>query len=241
MREKSCMTRNLIFLFIGLLLIYMLQKNGNFFPVFFLISSLFLIYRNRKEKRKVDKIDVLIGILLAILSLNPIYAICIGLGYVGAKQVFDNSSYKINLCPKDKKEVIFYGIIPATFLILLNTIWFLQTVSINVGFRLEAITGSLIACIPEELLYRYLVFALCVILCNNQIRTKSQKFLCYLILIVPHVLMHFPAGVDMSFIDVVLMSIFGIILTRIQMKSSLLLAIIVHFLIDFFRIIIFGV
>jgi len=53
--------------------------------------------------------------------------------------------------------------------------------------------------------------------------------------------MHFPAGVDMSFIDVVLMSIFGIILTRIQMKSSLLLAIIVHFLIDFFRIIIFGV
>lgn len=179
--------------------------------------------------------------MLAILSLNPIYAICIGLGYVGAKQVFDNSSYKINLCPKDKKEVIFYGIIPATFLILLNTIWFLQTVSINVGFRLEAITGSLIASIPEELLYRYLVFALCVILCNNQIRTKSQKFLCYLILIVPHVLMHFPAGVDMSFIDVVLMSIFGIILTRIQMKSSLLLAIIVHFLIDFFRIIIFGV
>ena len=226
MREKSCMTRNLIFLFIGLLLIYMLQKNGNFFPVFFLISSLFLIYRNRKEKRKVDKIDVLIGILLAILSLNPIYAICIGLGYVGAKQVFDNSSSKINLFPKDKKEVIFYGIIPAT---------------INVGFRLEAITGSLIASIPEELLYRYLVFALCVILCNNQIRTKSQKFLCYLILIVPHVLMHFPAGVDISFIDVVLMSIFGIILTRIQMKSSLLLAIIVHFLIDFFRIIIFGV
>ena len=212
MREKSCMTRNLIFLFIGLLLIYMLQKNGNFFPVFFLISSLFLIYRNRKEKRKVDKIDVLIGILLAILSLNPIYAICIGLGYVGAKQVFDNSSYKINLFPKDKKEVIFYGIIPATFLILLNTIWFLQTVSINVGFRLEAITGSLIASIPEELLYRYLVFALCVILCNNQIRTKSQKFLCYLILIVPHVLMHFPAGVDISFIDVVLMSIFRIII-----------------------------
>ena len=51
----------------------------------------------------------------------------------------------------------------------------LQTVSINVGFRLEAITGSLIASIPEELLYRYLVFALCVILCNNQIRTKKSK------------------------------------------------------------------
>ncbi len=55
-----------------------------------------------------------------------------------------------------------------------------------VGFRLEEMTGSIIASIQKELLYRYLVFALCVILCNNQIRTKSQKFLCYLILSLPY-------------------------------------------------------
>ncbi|RGZ29553.1 hypothetical protein DW994_16260 [Mediterraneibacter gnavus] len=34
----------------------MLQKNGNFFPVFFLISSLFLIYRNRKKRGKLIKL-----------------------------------------------------------------------------------------------------------------------------------------------------------------------------------------
>ncbi len=50
---------------------------------------------------------------------------------MGAKKVFDNTSDKINLYPKDKKEVIFYGIIPASFLILLNEICLLQTVSIN--------------------------------------------------------------------------------------------------------------
>lgn len=241
MEEKVYATKKLIFLFIGLLLIYMLQKNGNFFPIFFLLSALFLVYRNRKEIKIVNKIDICIGILFSILSLNPIYAISIAIGYVGAKQVFDNSFYKINLFPKDKKEVVFYGVLPTIFLTLLNTIWIFQTTSINLGLRMEAITWSLIASIPEELLYRYLVFALCMILCDNQIMTKGQKLLCYIILIVPHVLMHFPVGMDMLFIDVVLMSIFGIVLTFIQMKSSLVLAIIVHFLIDFFRIIIFGV
>ncbi len=36
MREKSCMTRNLIFLFIGLLLIYMFAKKWELFPSFLL-------------------------------------------------------------------------------------------------------------------------------------------------------------------------------------------------------------
>lgn len=242
MKEKSCTTRNLVFLFLGLLLIYMLQKNGNFFPIFFLVSSIFLIwYKNEKQSKKINKKDIFMGVVLAILSLNPIYALCVGAGYVGAKHTFDNSTYRINLFPSGKKDVIFYGVLPSIFLILLNTIWFLQTTPINVEFRPEAITGSLIASIPEEILYRYLVFAICIVICNNQIRTQIQKILCYLILIIPHVLMHFPAGADMRLTDVILMSIFGIMLTRIQMKSSLLLAILVHFFIDFFRIIIFGV
>lgn len=101
--------------------------------------------------------------------------------------------------------------------------------------------GSLIASIPEEVLYRYLVFAICVTIGKGQLFSKGQSILCYFILIIPHVLMHFPVGAEMNFIDVRLMGIFGIILTCIQRKSSLAMAIMVHFVIDYFRIIIFGV
>lgn len=185
--------------------------------------------------------DIVIGVMLAVLSLNPIYGVSVAFGYVAAKQTFDNTNYQIRLFPSTNREIVFYGLLPAIFLTLLNIIWMLQSNSVNFSFRMEAIAGSLVASIPEEVLYRYLVFAICVTIGKGKLFSKGQSVLCYLILIMPHVLMHFQPGAEMNLIDVGLMSIFGIALTRIQMKSSLALAIMVHFAIDYFRIILFGV
>ena len=190
---------------------------------------------------KIEKKDIVVGVVVAILSLHPIYGVCIAFGYIAAKQTFDNSNCQIRLFPATKRECVFYALVPAVFLTILNTIWMLQSNPVNISFRMAAITGSLIASIPEEILYRYLVFALCVTIGKNQLFSKSQNIICYFILIIPHVLMHFPAGTETSLIDIGIMGIFGIVLTCIQRKSSLVLAIIVHFTIDYFRIIIFGV
>lgn len=238
---KKSITKNLILLFIGLLIIYLLQKNGDFFPMFFLISSIILIYKNKTKNIKIKKKDVVAGVIAAIFSLHPFYGISIAVGYIAAKQTFDNSNDQIRLFPVTKREIVFYGLLPAIFLTLLNIIWMLQSNPVNFSFRMAAITGSLIASIPEEILYRYLVFAICVTIKKNQLFSKGQHILCYLILIIPHVLMHFPVVSEINLIDLGLMSVFGITLTCIQRKSSLSLAIIVHFIIDFFRIIIFGV
>lgn len=124
---------------------------------------------------------------------------------------------------------------------ILNTLWMIQSNPIDISFRINAIATGLIASIPEELLFRYLVFAFCVYIGKDKKFSKFQNILCYVILIFPHVLMHFPAVTEITITDLVFMSIFGIILTFIQRKSALTLAIGVHFVIDFFRIIIFGV
>lgn len=234
-------TKKLILLFLGLLLLYLLRKNGNFFPVFFIIVSVLIIFKYKTTDKTKDIKNLSVGIALAILSLNPIYGICIVLGYVAAKRIFDYSSNKILIFPREKKELLLYGLLPTAFLVFLNTIWMIQSNSLNFSFRISAITGSLIASIPEELLFRYFLFAVCVNIGKDQAFSKVQNFICYLILIVPHVLMHFPAGTTVTFIDFSLMSVFGIALTYIQRKSSLALAIIVHFLIDFFRILLFGI
>ena len=240
MPQNKNITRKLIFLLLGLLILYLFTKNGNFFPVFFAIASLILIYKCKAADKKEDIKNLLIGVVLAILSLHPIYGICIVLGYVAAHRVFDNSNNKILVFPKEKKEILVYGLLPTFFLILLNSIWMVQSTPINFSLSLNAITGSLIASIPEELLFRYLLFAVCVNIGNDRDFSKLQNLICYLILIVPHVLMHFPAGTTITLIDFGLMSVFGITLAYIQRKSSLTLAIIVHFLIDFFRFMIFG-
>ena len=237
MQEKN-VTRNLVLLLLGLVVIYLLQKNGNFFPIFFLLLSIFLIHKN---KSGFSKTDFFIGIILAVISLNPIYAICIAFGYVGAKQLYEKSNNKINLIPNTKKEIILYGALPAVLMTLLNIVWMMQSNPINFSLKVNAIAGSLIASIPEELLFRYLVFAACIYIGKDKGFSKIQNILCYAILIIPHVLMHFPVGSEMNIVDLGIMSVFGIVLTFIQRKSSLILAIGVHFIIDFFRIIIFGV
>ena len=83
MAQEKNVTRNLILLLIGMIVIYLLQKNGNFFPILFVVLSIFLIWKN---KSGFSKKDFIIGIALAALSLNPIYVICIIFGYMGAKQ-----------------------------------------------------------------------------------------------------------------------------------------------------------
>lgn len=159
MAQEKNVTRNLILLLIGMIVIYLLQKNGNFFPILFVVLSIFLIWKN---KSGFSKKDFIIGIALAALSLNPIYVICIIFGYMGAKQLYDKSNVKISLLPKTKQEIIVYGVLPAIFLTLLNTVWMIQTNPIDFSFRVNAIVGGLIASIPEEVLFRYLVFAVCV-------------------------------------------------------------------------------
>lgn len=240
MKKDKTVTKNLVLLLGGLLLICLLQKNGNFFPVFFIIVSIFLIIKNKPQNLKDIASNISAGICLSILSLNPIYMICIALGYVGARQIYDKADCKINLLPGTKKELFFWGLLPAILLTVLNSIWIIQDTPINFSFRISAISAGLIASIPEEVLFRYLVFALCVFIRKGKTFSKNQSILCYLILIIPHVLMHFPIG-EITVIDFGLMCIFGVVLTLIQRKSSLALAIIVHFIIDFCRILIFGI
>ena len=122
MPQNKTITRKLIFLLLGLLILYLFTKNGNFFPVFFAIASLILIYKCKATDKKEDIKNLLIGVVLAILSLHPIYGICIVLGYVAAHRVFDNSNNKILVFPKEKKEILVYGLLPTFFLILLNSI-----------------------------------------------------------------------------------------------------------------------
>ena len=73
MPQNKTITRKLIFLLLGLLILYLFTKNGNFFPVFFAIASLILIYKCKAADKKEDIKNLLIGVVLAILSLHLKY------------------------------------------------------------------------------------------------------------------------------------------------------------------------
>lgn len=78
------------------------------------------------------------------------------------------------------------------------------------------------------------------------IESKWPNLLCYIIMIVPHVLIHLPSILkhngSSSFIQgfIFLSIFFGLPMAILQRKRDLMSAIIVHFTIDFVRFLIFG-
>lgn len=231
-------TRHLIVLFIGLFLLYCLTKGGDiFFPTFFIVSSIILM----KNSKSVAKKEMLIGGTLGILSLNPLYGFCSIFGYIGAKSFFNTAKHKIAVLPKSIKEFIIWGLIGTLILTSINTIWMLTDLPFNFSFRGYAIMMGLMAGIPEEILFKYFLYAFCIYLAGDKPFTKVQSVFVYLILIVPHVLLHYPSLSHITFFNFALMCGFGFSFAYIQRKSSLATAISVHFMVDFLRFTFFGV
>lgn len=230
-------TSKLVFLLVGLIFIYSLTSNGDiFFPAFFIISSIILMVKSSSVEKK----DIIIAVILGVMSLNPIYGFCSIFGYIGAKSFFNSSKHKIEAFPKSLKEVFVFGFVSTVILVSANTIWMLTDTSINFSLNGNAIIMGLIAGIPEEILFKYLLFAICVYIVGDKKFNKIQAVLCYLIMIIPHVLKHYPSFSSINFGSFTLMCFFGLSFTYIQIKSCLTVAIGVHFAVDFFRFIVFG-
>lgn len=231
-------TIKLVLLLICLIFLYSLSKNGDiFFPTFFIISSIILMVKSSSMKKK----DIIIAVILGVVSLNPIYGFCSIFGYIGAKSFFNSTKHKIEVLPKSLKEIFIFGFIGTTILSSINTIWMLTDVPINFSLNGNAVIMGLIAGIPEEILFKYLLFAICVYIVGDKKFTKMQTVLCYLIMIIPHVLKHYPSFSAIGFGSFLLMCFFGFSFTYIQKKSCLTVAIGVHFMVDYLRFIIFGV
>lgn len=117
----------------------------------------------------------------------------------------------------------------------------LTDVSMNFSININAILIGLIASIPEKILFKYLLFAICVYIVRDNKFTKLQTVLYYLIMIIPHVLKHYPSFSAIGFGSFILMCFLGFSFTYIQRKSCLGVAIGVHFAVDFLRFTLFGV
>lgn len=230
-------TRKLSVLLIGLIVLNLLTKNGDiFYPAFFIISSIVLM----AKWKRVGKKDIVVGLILGIISFNPVYGFCTVLGYIGAKSVFNKTEHHISVLPASMREVAFWGLLGAGFLSFINIVWMLSDTPVNISIHINAVIMGLNAGITEEILFRYLLFAICVCISGDEDLTKIQSVLCYFIMIIPHVLKHYSAFSAIVFWDFVLLCFFGLSFTYIQRKSCLLVAIGAHFVVVLLRFMMFG-
>ncbi len=110
----------------------------------------------------------------------------------------------------------------------------------KIAFTFPALFVALRAGITEEVLFRFLFFALCVVLVKDMQLSSLQRAVILLVMTVPHTLLHFSFAQFSLTSVVVLTLLFGLPFALLQRKRDLLTAIIAHFVVDLIRFMVMG-
>lgn len=243
-REKK-INAMLFMVFIGFIIFWaaatILEYRYIWFIMFSIVSMILIV----KNKATIIKQDIIIGVILGILSIpsEPIMGLSTIIAYIAGMSVFNKSKHKIKFVKQGKKNVLIslsILLITGIELGILNYFVASYEMSINISFRIKWILDALKAGIGEEVLFRFLLFAICIQLIRDNNLNKCQTFMCYLIMIIPHSLAHFNFT-TFSIPNVVFPSLFfGLPFTLLLMKRDLLTAMGSHTIVNLIRFIIFG-
>lgn len=112
--------------------------------------------------------------------------------------------------------------------------------TINPSIKLKWFLDAIRAGATEEVIFRFFFFAICVYFTNDKVLSRFQNFLCYLIIIIPHVLIHFDRT-NFELRSVIILTLtFGLPFAIMQRKHDLSSAIGAHAIVDLIRFCIFG-
>lgn len=103
---------------------------------------------------------------------------------------------------------------------------------INPSIKLKWFLDSICAGISEEIIFRFFLFVLCSYIIKDKVLSKFENFLCYLIMIIPHTLIHFDRT-NFNLSGMIFLSLlFGLPFAIMQIKRDLSSAIGAHAIVD---------
>lgn len=244
--ESIPKTQSLIIFFFCLIFLWLL--NG-FLPITKFLwfigaicASLIIIIKNKN----VGKRNIIIGVVLGGLAgiSNNFLGLATMASYIGARSIFKKSNNQILLLKKlDIKSIsstVLLALVIGIILGVINLFLGLSTMSINFNLSVDWLFKALTAGISEEIIFRFLLFAICILITKDKKLTRAESFMIYVIMIIPHVLMHFDFS-SVQFGSVLVLSVlFGLPFSLLQRKHDLLSAMGSHFLVDLIRFWIFS-
>lgn len=211
---------------------------------FFIISTLsvFFIMKNKS----ITKLDIITGVVLGLISMpsNVFRGVISIIAYLGGVSVFKNSENKIRLIKSTDKKDLFTTItliiVGGGILGLINFYTAKNMIPINPSFKLKWFLDAVRAGAVEEIIFRFFFFAICIYFTNDKVLSKFDNFMCYLIMIVPHTLLHFDRT-SFNLAGLIILSLlFGLPFAIMQRKHDLTSAIGAHATVDLIRFIVFG-
>ncbi|MDR1690190.1 MAG: CPBP family intramembrane metalloprotease [Clostridiales bacterium] len=135
-------------------------------------------------------------------------------------------------CPKSQFISIVIGCLVGACWGILNI--FLSGSEPILKITLSCFALALSPAIYEEIAFRAFLFAVCLYFLNGKIVSRKERFTCYFMMIVPHVLIHTPemfitGGVPQGIIGIFMLAVlFGLPFAVLQRKRDLLSAMVAH-------------
>lgn len=205
-------------------------------------AAYFLI---RERKRLTGKMVICGGILTSICILYRVdFALTVFPCYLCGAALLENQKETIYFYSNRQKHtmrntlVCIFGI--GGILSILNVLMMLGSVQeINLSFHVDKLFHAFFAGISEEIVFRLFLFSLSVYLIQDCEMTSEMNRLCYIIIVIPHVILHFTQGFNL-FGFICLSVFFGMPFAMMQRKLNLVSAIGAHTLVDLVRFIVIG-
>ena len=236
-------TLKLFLLLLFFLLVWGIASMFHMNILWFAILCSIAIYYIIKNK-KIEKKDMVIAFLFGLISIpsNLIMGLVTIPTYLGAICILKNSNNKVFVLKSGRKQMTISLILAIGIGSILGGInLFLANAPINFSIKLNWFLDAIRAGVTEEIIFRLFFFAICVSIVKNKKLSKFENILCYFIMILPHVLIHFDfTTVNLGSV-VVLFLLFGLPFAVLQRKRDLLSAIVAHSVVDLIRFCVLGI
>lgn len=230
--------------FISLWLVTLLNPERLKALWFIVVLSLALIFIIKNKNT--SKHDIFAGVALGCLVMpsHAVMGTCSIVAYIGGASVFKKSKNKILLFKaaniKEILKTVGIAAIAGVALAVINILLAKSAMEFNISIEPEWFLRAIKAGVSEEIIFRFFFFALSVYCIKDGALSRFDNFLCYAIMVLPHVLIHFDATNFTLSSVVVLTLLFGLPFAIMQRKRDLSSAIGAHTLVDAVRFCTFG-
>lgn len=229
------------------------------------ILDIIILIKLRLPSIKSILISIGLALLVAITYLDSIYLagnlkglftlitapLLIFSSGIAIFTVFEHyPKQKINLISLQKPNAPYISLLIG---VLVGIIWgilnyYLSKGSIksNLNITVHCLLISFSPAIFEEVALRTVFYAFCLFLLQGKLENKFQKFTSWIMMILPHVLVHTPSsfiqgGVINGIVTTILyVVIFGLIFALLQQKRDLTSAMLAHGVVDCIRFCFYG-
>lgn len=123
---------------------------------------------------------------------------------------------------------------------------FLNSATPDLKITLSCFLIALSPGIYEEMAMRTFIYALCLYFLKGEIRSKSESFSCYFMMVLPHVMIHTPQqfinyGLISGIVSILILGLlFGLPFAILQRKRDITSAMLAHGVVDIIRFCFFG-